>query len=565
MARTPKDKFNFEISLSVLNHLGRNLYRNSITVLGEAISNSWDADAKNVWIDIDQDSARFSIKDDGIGMNADDFQKKFLKIGYTKRVGGKMRTPLKRPFIGAKGIGKLALLSCAQRITIFSKQRGKAYVGGTIDNSGLDKAITHDLTPDQYPLEIPNSKLLDPLSKGHKSGTIIVFEETKEQIRSSVAHIRKMLAMYFCFSILDENFSIHVNNQKIGLEDLKELLESTEFVWIINNYKDEFVNALAKLKSEKLALTTSLNVRGFIATVEKPRNLKITGTEERATLDLFVNGRLREKNILRHIPSQRIVESYLYGQIHFDIMDSKGIDPFTSSREGIVDGDRNFAKLLKYLKGSALPEIFDKWDELRLKRGKEGDEENSRKSKKQRKARDLYTIASDEYSSDSSSSRKDVVDNWLEELRDDAEFNIASYVDCFLSENLARRYIAERKLTLTPGVKSEADGWRERESQKKTKANLSYGIRKSDVDIDYLGMDALAVTVEGKKVNAGENSLTIDAIEYAPVRNVVGHTGLLTDNAKSLLRLKYENIKARIKTLVLKNPPARKKKRARRK
>ena len=31
-------KYNFELSLSVLNHLGRNLYRNFVTVLGEAIS-----------------------------------------------------------------------------------------------------------------------------------------------------------------------------------------------------------------------------------------------------------------------------------------------------------------------------------------------------------------------------------------------------------------------------------------------------------------------------------------------------------------------------------------------
>ena len=184
----------------------------------------------------------------------------------------------------------------------------------------------------------------------------------------------------------------------MGLDDLTDLLESTEFVWVINKYEDEFVKALLQLKSKPIALKTALGVRGFIATVEKPRNLKITGTEERATLDLFVNGRLREKNILRHIPSQRIIESYLYGQIHFDKMDKKGSDPFTSSREGIVEGDANFAKLLKYLKEKALPKIFDKWDELRLKRGEEGDEENLRKSKKQRKARDLYSIARDEYS-----------------------------------------------------------------------------------------------------------------------------------------------------------------------
>jgi hypothetical protein len=83
-----------------------------------------------------------------------------------------------------------------------------------------------------------------------------------------------------------------------------------------------------------------------------------------------------------------------------------------------------------------------------------------------------------------------------------------------------------------------------------TGPNLSYGIRKNEKDIDYLGMDDLAFTVEGKKASTGEKSLTLDAIEYAPVRNVVGHTGLLTGNGKSLLSLKYANIKARIKTLV---------------
>ena len=47
--------YTFNISLSVLNHLGRNLYRSFTTVLGEAISNSWDAEAENVWIYIDKD------------------------------------------------------------------------------------------------------------------------------------------------------------------------------------------------------------------------------------------------------------------------------------------------------------------------------------------------------------------------------------------------------------------------------------------------------------------------------------------------------------------------------
>ena len=71
--------YTFNISLSILNHLGRNLYQSFITVLGEAISNAWDADAKNVWINIDRDNNTLVIKDDGFGMTENDFQYKFLK------------------------------------------------------------------------------------------------------------------------------------------------------------------------------------------------------------------------------------------------------------------------------------------------------------------------------------------------------------------------------------------------------------------------------------------------------------------------------------------------------
>ena len=147
------EPFKFEISLSVLDHLGRHLYRSFITVLGEAISNSWDADAKNVWIYVDRKNNNFVIKDDGDGMSRSGFQNKFLKIGYSKRKDGVNVSKGGRPYIGRKGIGKLALLSCADKIAVISKTIDKDYVGGTIDNSGLDKAITKDLTPQQYRLK----------------------------------------------------------------------------------------------------------------------------------------------------------------------------------------------------------------------------------------------------------------------------------------------------------------------------------------------------------------------------------------------------------------------------
>ena len=270
--------FRFEISLSVLNHLGRNLYRNFITVLGEAISNSWDADARNVWIIIDKEKSSFVIKDDGNGMTAEDFQDKFLKVGYSKRKDGTSKTKSNRPYIGAKGIGKLALLSCADKISVFTKTKDTEYVGGVIDNNGLDEAITNDVMPDQYPLEGLDYSLIDELKDGHQQGTIIHFTNIKGNIRNSVDYLRKLIAMTFRFSVIDKDFTIYVNGNTVSVDDLKDLARNTEFCWVVNEYSDEYIEMLLEKVYKATTFTTPNDVTGFLATVSLPRHLKITGT-----------------------------------------------------------------------------------------------------------------------------------------------------------------------------------------------------------------------------------------------------------------------------------------------
>ena len=544
-------QFQFAISLSVLNHLGRNLYRNFVTVLGEAISNAWDADAKNVWIQFDKDKAFLTIKDDGVGMDADDFQGKFLKIGYSKRKDGETKTDRGRPFIGAKGIGKLALLSCAKRVTIFSKKEGKDYIGGVIDNSGLDEAITDNLNPDEYPLEAPDMSLIEDIKEGHDHGTIIAFEEAKEVLRVSEEQIRKLLALSFHFSLIDAAFTIHVNGNPISVVDLQGLAESTEFVWEIGEYDDDFLATCSNIKKWTNAAATELPIVGYLATVEKPSNLVVRGTESRATVDLFVNGRLREKNVLRHIPTQRIVESYLYGQIHFDAMDGDGDSPFTSSREGIVETDPNFSALIDYLKKEAISKIIDQWDEFRLARGQDGDDENPRKTKKQRKAASLVSAAEEEFTSDISGDQGKLVDEWVRNLRPDAEYNIEAYVDCFLSENLVREYIVHSKTPLTAPAQQLADDWKDIEAKRKAEANINFDIRRDNIDLSFLSMDELAICAEGSKTEEGKLTPMVQAaIAFKPARNAVGHTGVLTEIAKMHLNVTFENIKGRVKALL---------------
>ena len=546
------EKFSFEISLSVLNHLGRNLYRSFVTVLGEAISNAWDADAKNVWISVNKAKNSFIIKDDGAGMTSTDFQNKFLKIGYSKRNEGKAKSPNGRPYIGRKGIGKLALLSCAQKITIISKTKSTDYIGGIIDNSGLDKAITKDLTPQEYPLGKWKKQNFTEYTKGHEQGTIIYFQGIKGGIKNSLDLLKKIIALYFRFSLIDKSFNIFIDNDKITYENLKDLAEKTEFLWTINNLKDPYIQKELKALKEKKDIKVKGNVKGFIASVEVPRDLNIMNIDERVSVDLFVNGRLREKNILKHIPTARIVEDYLYGQIHFNELDDKGKDRFTSDRESVVADDLKYQSFLKKLREDILKIVIDNWDKWRIKNRKPGDSENARISPKERKSRELFDVVSDEYSLPKGAVNKQKIDHWVDDLSDDAQYNFSSYAECFISENLIRKFLKEKSIPLSQSAQTEVDKWKRVETDSKNKGNISIEIRKNGDDLAYLDMDDLAylADMKDKSKPTSSASLSRDADEYKPMRDAVAHTSLLTGPAKNKLSTVYENIKGRIRGLL---------------
>lgn len=549
----PKASFTFEISLSVLNHLGRNLYRSFATVLGEAISNAWDADANSVWINVSADGESFSVKDDGIGMNADDFQNKFLKIGYSKRQSGKSESDNGRPFIGRKGIGKLALLSCARKISVISKKTRGEYAGGTIDNSKLDEAITKDLTPQQYPLGNVDMRQFASLTKGHNRGTIIRFEGIHDGVKRSFDFLSKIIALYFRFSLLDKAFKIFLNGERITHKHLKDLADRTQFLWIVGKSSDPYVKDLEgrfkkqRGQHEKKRIAIK-GCTGFVASVVKPRDLKVMTTDERVGIDLFVNGRLREKDIMKHLPTAQVPESYLYGQIHFNALDDH-TDRFTSSREGIVADDPKFQAFLDRFRKAAL-KIVEEWDEWRRKHRADGDPENERISKTQRASLGLFNAVSQAYGAAQGAKTSDKVEAWVSGLSDDATFNFESYAECFVSENLLRTYIQKKPVPLSKEAKDEAAKWKKREQDSKNKGNVSIQVRKAADDLSYLSMDDLANLVDKPQDKTKQAALARDASEFKPMRDAVAHTALLTDEAKARLKTVRANIKARVKTLL---------------
>ena len=511
-------QYNFNISLSILNHLGRNLYRSFMTVLGEAISNSWDADANNVYITID-------------------------------RKNNKTHTKSNRPFIGRKGIGKLALLSCAQKITVLTKAEGATIVGGVIDNSGLDKAIKDDVSSTDYSLGQPSDSLISKYDERlGKKGTVIFFEGLKDGIRNRVEYITKLVALYFRFSLKDPSFNIYINEKLVTIKELDSIKEKTQFVWILNSVGDPYINE-GEFKKSKILPLENKAIEGFIASVETPSDIKISGTDEKATIDLYVNGRLREKDILRHIPIARIVQSYLYGQVHFDDLDDE-TDRFTSSREGVVPDDPKFKDLLVNL-DVALKTIINDWDIWRTEINQDGDSENPRMTKKQRKSKELFNAVVEDFkpSKDNSKSRKKV-DSWIKAISEDAEFNLSSYGECFVSENLLRKYIVEKKIAIPQNVQNKIDDWKAKADTAKQNANINFDIREDDSDLSHLDMDNLAYLADDETDRIKKATLRRDATEYKPIRDALAHTSRLTAIAKTRLNITYENIKARIISLL---------------
>ncbi len=275
-----------------------------------------------------------------------------------------------------------------------------------------------------------------------------------------------------------------------------------------------------------------------------------------------MNGRLRERDILKHIPTARVVENYLYGQVHLDTLDDE-TDRFTSSREGIVADDPKFMAFLENFR-KILLKIVEDWDVWRRKHREEGDPENESISKAQRASEGLYNAVAKDFEpkQETASARK--VEKWVADLSADATFNFESYAECFVSENLVRAYITDRKLPISDEAKAEAERWKQKETDSKNRGNISIAIRRQGGELSYLSMDGLANLVDKPRDRLTESALARDASEFKPMRDAVAHTALLTNPAKERLRTVRENIKARINTLLVRetglSSPVRKRK-----
>src|SRR5208282_5471449 len=324
------------LDLRVLDHLGINLYSNAAAVLSEAVANGWDADAQTAKLDIN--NLQITIEDDGIGMNLKQINDRFLKTGYDKRKEEGEASGAGRPFMGRKGIGKLALFSIAETIEVHT-QSGKEKHAFEMKTSEIRKAIKTDKP--YYPKPIPFN--------GPAKGTRIILRDLrKKRTSASVGALRKRVARRF--SIIGfvgpkgDHFAVEINGSPVGPQD-REDLRALEFLWELG--EERLAASDCPNLSKRFVLPNQVDPRhpswivtGWLGAAEGPKKLKHDEAGSLNGIVVLARGRLIQENILDKLGYNRILGSYLTGQVEADFLDLKGgEDIATSDRQRLIEDD----------------------------------------------------------------------------------------------------------------------------------------------------------------------------------------------------------------------------------
>ena len=117
----------FKTKARTIELLGRKQIRDSVTALAELMKNSYDADADWVRAYFNSDKDNIILIDNGIGMSQADIEEKWLVLGTPSKNTKKRVSAKGRPYMGAKGIGRLAAASLGRHYIMITKTESSSY------------------------------------------------------------------------------------------------------------------------------------------------------------------------------------------------------------------------------------------------------------------------------------------------------------------------------------------------------------------------------------------------------------------------------------------------------
>ncbi|MFC2703551.1 MAG: hypothetical protein ACFN07_03635, partial [Abiotrophia defectiva] len=105
-------------------------------------------------------------------------------------------------------------------------------------------------------------------------------------------------------------------------------------------------------------------IKGWIGTTYKPKDLKSSEGASFANIIVLANGKIADEDILKSKPNARIANNYIVGEIEADMFIEKLDDPITSSRQGLDDSIPEVEELINYV-DSVRKYAIECWDNIR--------------------------------------------------------------------------------------------------------------------------------------------------------------------------------------------------------
>ncbi len=322
-------KLEMKVDMNVIQHLGISMYATLPPVIAELVSNAWDADATEVYInlyDSEPDNKKIVVKDNGIGMSIEEIQNAFLVIGRNRRKKGDITTK-GRKVIGRKGIGKLSMFGIADEIVVTSI---KNINGRNLKNKfrlNLNE-IKNSGTVYHPPHEIIN------YITDESPGTTIEILKIRRKSPFDAWKIAINLARRFL--IFDEKFRVFVKHNEENPIEIKQNMQfegiDIEFTWPFpdQNLKTDYINA------DK--------VIGKVYTAKKPV------PEDMKGIYLMARGKLVHRNDFYGIRSSDYAHAYLTGWLQVDFIDEDPEeDNIATNRLELTWEKEELQKLRKYL------------------------------------------------------------------------------------------------------------------------------------------------------------------------------------------------------------------------
>ena len=329
---------------TTIEHLGFKLYSTLPPVLGELVSNAWDADSKTVELNHPTgpltEKSEVTVRDYGTGMDPNALQEQFLKIGRNRREAeGRETSQGGRRLTGRKGLGKLSGFGVADQIEI------RSIVGGRAVCILLDY-LTMKTWPKTTPYEPEVVKTRTGPTKD-RDGTEVCIKKLRRKRPIDDKWLRRELARRFTF--INDKFTVKVNGKRISAED-RRLRDDCKESWDVKVLVGKGV-----VDDDR-----GWKVTGWIGLVEKSSQVD-------RGVDIFARGKAVELDTMfgTRTTHAQWARAYVVGEVHAEFLDAEE-DNIATSRNSATWESEAGAKLQEWGQ-KALTDVLNRWVELQEK------------------------------------------------------------------------------------------------------------------------------------------------------------------------------------------------------